>query len=191
MFNVLMNDSKLVYVLVEAIPIIALVLFTMAYRLDCGRKCALVCVAGEIVLCFYSAFIGAWMGLMIGPLAVIRSAATAYASDRMMHCIAGVYILAAWGMFFARSEFLYDFLPIIATSLGTYSLLCRDNPLLRNMTGIVGSMVWMSYYACVGGVGGALLQVIFIASTVQASWPLLRPYFERRVLTGMGFSRTG
>lgn len=167
--------------MVEAIPLVAFACLTYAYRLECGRQCAGWCVAAEVLYGIYSALIGAWMGLMIAPFAILRTAAVAWADDKWMARIAVLYGVIVWGLFFARAEYLYDFLPVIATTLSTLSLVCRNHALMRNVMGMVCAAFWLGYFACVGGVGGAMLQVVYIASTLQASWPAIRQVTPLRI----------
>lgn len=57
---------------------------------------------------------------------------------------------------------LVDWLPIVATSIGTYALFCLKGIKLR-MAFLCGAMCWLANNIIVGSIGGTLLEITLLA----------------------------
>lgn len=162
-----MTDLKII--LLQALPFLASIFYTLGYRRDCGRVCAIFAIGGASVYALYYFGMQAWMGLILFPLSFLFLVCIAFTRrHRAIRFLALSHICGCIIVFAFTVNSWIDIFPMLGSSLGTASLLFQNSEVKRKLTGIGSCTMFFLYAVSIGGTGMMITTGFCILSTSQS-----------------------
>lgn len=139
------------------------------YQRD-DRKLKILMFVLQINHTIHFILMGATTAVLSSVLSAIRTGLSLKTRSRI---VAWLFIALTIGLGSYIAEGWRDYLPVIGTCIGTYSLFCLDGIRMR-VAFLVGACFWLSNNIVIGSVGGTLLEATLITVNLRTIYSLYR-----------------
>ena len=160
------------YIISQIITIISYIFLAATYHVKERKTVLKLNCISQIAFIIAYIFLGAWSGLMMAMVALIRN--TVYIIDENKNgtrentnktdivILVIMYIICIISAIFTY-EGIYSLLPIVATLLYTYAI-CQKNIKTYKLLGIPTEVLWTGYNIYIKSIVGTVLEIIMLTN---------------------------